>query len=186
MYHFFIQPDSIRQEGILVTESADVNHIKNVLRMRKGERICLCCEEKGKEYICHISAFVPEGIQMEVEDILGASRELPVEITLFQGLPKSDKMELVIQKAVELGAVRIVPVASKRAVVRLDGKKAEKKRIRWNEIAKAAARQSKRSRIPVVESVMSFQEAIEYGRKFDMLIIPYEDARGIVHARQIV
>lgn len=125
-------------------------------------------------------------VKAVIVDINGESRELPVKITLFQGLPKNDKMELIIQKAVELGVAEIVPMATKRAVVKLDAKKAAKKVQRWNEIAKSAAKQSKRGMIPEVKSVMSFKEAVEYGKSMDMLLIPYEDAEGIVHSRQVV
>ena len=112
--------------------------------------------------------------------------ELPVEVTLFQGYPKSDKMDLIVQKMVELGVCRIVPVFTARTIVKLDAKKAAKKVQRWNEIAKSAAKQSKRGMIPEVKSVMSFKEAVEYGKSMDMLLIPYEDAEGIVHSRQVV
>ncbi|MCD8021398.1 MAG: RNA methyltransferase [Clostridiales bacterium] len=95
-------------------------------------------------------------------------------------------MDFLIQNAVELGAARIVPMASKRSVVRLDAKKAAKKVQRWNEIAKSAAKQSKRSVIPEVTGVMSLKEAVEYGRNLDMLLIPYEDAEGITHSREVL
>ena len=121
-----------------------------------------------------------------IEDINGASGELPTRIVLFQGLPKSDKMELIIQKAVELGASEIVPVATKRCVVKLDAKKAVKKVQRWNEISKGAAKQSNLSRIPEVKAVITYADAVKYGEKLDMLLIPYEDAKGIAHSRQVM
>lgn len=186
MYQFFIKAENIQEDEILVTEAQDVNHIKNVLRMREGEKISLCCEEREREYVCSIEAFLPDGIRAKILDVNADSRELPVKITLFQGLPKGDKMELIIQKAVELGAAEIVPVATKRAVVRLDAKKATKKVARWNEIAKSAAKQSKRTHIPEVLPVMTFREALSYGMEMDMRILPYEDARGIAYARQTI
>ena len=186
MYQFFIQSDNIKEEEVFITEPQDVNHIRNVLRMKKGEKVSLCCEEKEQEYICSIEAFESDIIRTLIIDINGESRELPVKITLFQGLPKSDKMELIIQKAVELGAAEIVPMATKRAVVKLDAKKAAKKVQRWNEIAKSAAKQSKRGLIPEVKPVLSFKEAIEYGKSMDMLLIPYEDAKGIAHSREVI
>ena len=172
MYQFFIQPDSIKEEEIWIADPQDVNHIRNVLRMKKGEKVSLCCEAKGKEYICSIEEIESDIVKAAIIDINGESRELPVKITLFQGLPKSDKMELIIQKAVELGVAEIVPMATKRAVVKLDAKKAAKKVQRWNEIAKSAAKQSKRGLIPEVKPVMSFKEA--------------EDAKGIAHSREVV
>ena len=107
--------------------------------MKKGEKVSLCCEAKGKEYICSIEEIESDIVKAAIIDINGESRELRVvKITLFQGLPKSDKMELIIQKVIELGAAEIVPMATKRAVVKLDAKKAAKKVQRWNEIAKIA------------------------------------------------
>lgn len=186
MYQFFITPENIRENDIVVTSKQEVNHIRNVLRMKEGEKLAFCCPEKEKEYLCRITAMTAGEIYAAIEDIQGNSRELPVEMTLFQGLPKGDKMEWIIQKAVELGAVRIVPVASKRAVVKLDAKKAVKKVQRWQEIARSAAKQSKRNLVPEVTPVMSFPEAVAYGKTLDMLVIPYEDARGIAHSREIL
>lgn len=186
MYQFFITPENIRDKDIVVTNKQEVNHIRNVLRMKEGERLSFCCPEKEKEYLCRITSLTAEEICAAIEDIQGNSRELPVEITLFQGLPKGDKMEWIIQKAVELGAVRIVPMASKRAVVKLDAKKAIKKVQRWQEIAKSAAKQSKRNLVPEVTKVMSFKEAVAYGKTMDMLVIPYEDAQGIAHSREVL
>ena len=173
MYQFFIQPDSIKEEEIWIADPQDVNHIRNVLRMKKGEKVSLCCEAKGKEYICSIEEIESDIVKAAIIDINGESRELPVKITLFQ-------------KAVELGVAEIVPMATKRAVVKLDAKKAAKKVQRWNEIAKSAAKQSKRGLIPEVKPVMSFKEAVEYGKSMDMLLIPYEDAKGIAHSREVV
>ena len=103
---------------------------------------------------------------------------------MFQCLPKGDKMELIIQKAVELGASRIVPVASKRCVVRLDEKKAQSKVKRWQAISESAAKQSKRSRIPEVHAVMNFKDAVEYAKLQDMILVPYENERGMEATRE--
>ena len=108
-----------------------------------------------------------------------AENELPSKIYLFQGLPKSDKMELIIQKAVELGAWEVIPVATKRAVVKLDQKKAAKKRERWSGISESAAKQAGRNVIPEIKQVMNFQEALSYAKSLDVLLIPYELAEGM-------
>lgn len=186
MYQFFIDQDNIKENHIWITDENDVNHMKNVLRMKPGEKVSLCCQQNGREYICSVEEFLPEGICTAIEDINGESRELPVKITLFQCLPKGDKMELIIQKAVELGASEIIPVASKRSVVKLDAKKAAKKVQRWQEIAKSAAKQSKRTVIPTVGEVHSFSQAVEAAGQLDMLLLPYEDARGISHSREVM
>lgn len=186
MYQFFIKPENIRDSEVIITDPQDINHIKNVLRMRLGETVALCCEELEKEYVCSLNRLGDDEVRAVIEDINGASGELPVRLILFQGLPKSDKMELIIQKAVELGVSEIVPVATKRCVVKLDVKKAVKKVQRWNEIAKGAARQSRRSRIPEVRPVMGYADALEYGKALDVLLIPYEDAKGIAHSRKLM
>ena len=112
--------------------------------------------------------------------------ELPSRIYLFQGLPKSDKMELIIQKAVELGAYEIIPVAMKNCVVKLDEKKAAAKTARWQEIAKSAAKQSKRSIIPKVEHPVSYQEALAAAAELDVVLVPYENERGMAATREVM
>lgn len=186
MYRFFVKQEQIDMEEkkIHITGS-DVNHIKNVLRMRQGETILISAGD-NLEYTCLVSEMEAEEVIADISYVQEVGMELPSKIYLFQGLPKSDKMELIIQKAVELGAAEIVPMATKRAVVKLDAKKAAKKVQRWNEIAKSAAKQSKRGLIPEVKPVMSFKEAVEYGKSMDMLLIPYEDAKGIAHSREVV
>lgn len=186
MYRFFVKQEQIDMEEkkIHITGS-DVNHIKNVLRMHQGETILISAGD-NLEYTCLVSEMEAEEVIADISYVQEVGMELPSKIYLFQGLPKSDKMELIIQKAIELGAAEIVPMATKRAVVKLDAKKAAKKVQRWNEIAKSAAKQSKRGLIPEVKPVMSFKEAVEYGKSMDMLLIPYEDAKGIAHSREVV
>ena len=184
MYRFFIKEEQIH-DGMIEICGSDVNHIKNVLRMKTGDKVYLS-NGSDLEYECSLLEWTDDTILAKIEDVHGMETELPVKITLYQGLPKGDKMEMIVQKAVELGVAEIVPVAMKRCVVKLDAKKAAKKVQRWNEIAKSAAKQSKRGMIPEVKSVMSFKEAVEYGKSMDMLLIPYEDAEGIVHSRQVV
>ena len=186
MYQFFIQPDSIKEEEIWIADPQDVNHIRNVLRMKKGEKVSLCCEAKGKEYICSIEEIESDIVKAAIIDINGESRELPVKITLFQGLPKSDKMELIVQKAVELGAAEVIPVAMKNCVVKLDAKKAAAKAARWQEIAKSAAKQSKRSRIPVVREPVNYREAVALAGELDVVLLPYENERGMAATREVM
>lgn len=184
MYRFFVTPQQTGGEKIVITGS-DVNHIKNVLRMKKGEHI-LISDGTDREYECEISGFIEDTVEVKILDVFGSFAELPTKITLFQGLPKSDKMEWIIQKAVELGVYEVVPVVTKRAVVKLDAKKAKKKVARWNAIALSAAKQAKRGRIPEVKPVMSLKEAYEYSKTFDASIIPYEDAKGMNHSREVL
>lgn len=184
MYQFFTTSDNTRGTHIRLT-GEDVNHIKNVLRLKTGEVIKIS-DGMGKEYICEIDTLESEFVDAKIIDIEGSCSELPVELVLFQGFPKGDKMELIIQKAVELGAKKIVPIMTKRSVVKLDEKKAQKKVERYQAIAMAAAKQAKRGVIPEIAPVMTFQEALSYGKTLDMNLIPYEEAKGMQHAKEVI
>lgn len=173
MNRFFVEPNQIQGKRISIT-GKDVNHIKNVLRMKPGEEISVSNGADGKEYRCGIEEIGEEEIVCGLRFIKEDGLELPSKIYLFQGLPKADKMELIIQKAVELGAFEIVPVACRRSVVKLDDKKAANKVSRWQGIAEAAAKQSKRAVIPQVKNVMTYRQALEYAKDMDVKIVPYE------------
>ncbi len=185
MYQFFVPPSAIEGKRVHIT-GADVNHIKNVLRMKVGEELSVSNGTDGKEYRCGILELSEDEILCELRFIKEDSVELPCPITLYQGLPKADKMELILQKAVELGAVRIVPVAMKRCVVKLDPKKGEAKRSRWQTIAEAAAKQSKRAIVPEVAAPMSFAEAVKEAAAADVPLVPYEMAEDISYTRQVI
>lgn len=184
MYHFFVTKEQTAGDRIEITGD-DVNHMKNVLRMKIGEQVTVS-DGCDREYLCHIEEIFDDHIELKIEDIFGVTNELPSEIVLFQGLPKGDKMELIIQKAVELGAARIVPVMTSRTIVKWDAKKAEKKIERYNTIAKTAAKQAKRSVIPVVEEVVSFKKACEMASELSANLIPYENAKGMSAARKAI
>jgi 16S rRNA (uracil1498-N3)-methyltransferase len=184
MYQFFIA-DSQTGADHVVIEGSDVNHIKNVLRMKTGERIRVSTQA-GKNYFCSISDISSETVVADIisEDTEGT--ELPCEIYLFQGLPKSDKMELIIQKAVELGASHIVPVAMKNCVAKLDEKKASSKVARWQEIAKSAAKQSKRSIIPDISMPVTYKQALDMAAGLDVILIAYENECGMAEMREAI
>lgn len=184
MHHFFVTPGQVFHDIIEITGS-DVNHIKNVLRMKAGEELQIS-DGYNKKYLCQITELGTDTVTVKVVDEWLADTELPSHIILFQGLPKSDKMELIVQKAVELGAYEIVPVSTKRAVVKLDEKKAAKKAARWNQIAESGAKQSGRSIVPKVKEVMSFQEAVTYAKTLDVALIPYELAQDMKQTKQII
>lgn len=185
MYQFFVSPDQIQGKKIIIT-GKDVNHIKNVLRMKAGEEIAVSNGVDGREYRCGIQEILEDEVICELRFIKEEGLELPSRITLFQGLPKADKMELIIQKAVELGVYEIIPVSCKRTVVRLDEKKEKSKINRWQGIAEAAAKQSKRGIIPSVGAVMSMKEAIAYSRSAKVRIIPYELAENMADTKKII
>ena len=184
MHHFFVTPEQVKGEHIYI-EGSDVNHIKNVLRMKIGEELGIS-DGNNKKYLCEIEYMTSEEVCVEIKEEQCADTELPSKIHLFQGLPKSDKMELIVQKAVELGAYEIIPVITKRAVVKLDEKKASKKVERWNSIAEGGAKQSGRNVIPKVTDVMTWKQALEYARGLDVVLIPYELAEGMQETRDII
>jgi len=183
MQHFFVEPSQITDRTITIT-GEDVNHIRNVLRMRIGEELSVSNGIDGKEYHCEIAELSPEAVVCHLRFIKEDGVELPVRITLFQGLPKADKMELIIQKAVELGAAEIVPVATARSVVKLDGKKAKAKTERWQAIAEAAAKQSRRALIPRIGDVMTMKEAAVAAKEMEIAVIPYELEEGMEATRR--
>jgi len=185
MYQFFVEPHQIQDKTVRI-EGSDVNHIKNVLRMKVGEELSVSNGLDGKEYRCGIISMDEMSILCELRFVKEDGVELPSQVYLFQGLPKADKMELIIQKAVELGVHAVVPVAAKRCVVKLDDKKAKSKITRWQGIAEAAAKQSKRRIVPEVTEVMSFKEALKYVEDFEIKLIPYELAEDMSKTKEII
>lgn len=184
MYRFFIKEEQIH-DGMIEIMGSDVNHIKNVLRMKTGDKVYLS-NGSDLEYECSLSEWTQDSILAKIEDVHGMETELPAKITLYQGLPKGDKMELIIQKAVELGVHEVIPVATRRAVVKLDGKKEENKIRRWQAIAESAAKQSKRMYVPEVRHVMRFSEAIEHAKELDVVLLPYELAKDMKETKKII
>lgn len=184
MQRFFVEPHQIDEAAHQIhIIGTDVNHISNVLRMKQGEEVWIS-DGGQKEYRCAIEAFSADEVLLHIIYAQEPDYELPSRIYLFQGLPKADKMELIIQKAVELGAYEIIPVETKRCVVKLDGKKAAKKVERWQQIAESAAKQSKRMLIPNVHQVLSFKEALKYAESMDIRLIPYELAKGMQETKK--
>lgn len=184
MYQFFVEDTQV--SGTCVTiESGDVNHIRNVLRMKCGEKVRVSTTS-GKCYYCELAEITERMVRAEILEEFAEGTELSSRIYLFQGLPKSDKMELIIQKAVELGAYEIIPVAMKNCVVKFDEKKAAAKVTRWQEIAKSAAKQSKRSLIPAVRKPVSYKQAVEMAAELDVKLLPYENERGMAATKEAV
>lgn len=184
MYHFFVDEGQINEDTITI-EGTDVNHIKNVLRMKEKEKL-LISNGTDKDFLCEILSISSQSVLCKIIDVDLEGTELPSKIYLFQGLPKSDKMELIIQKAVELGVHEIIPVDTKRSVVKLDEKKAENKIKRWQQISLSAAKQSKRIIIPNIHKMMSFKEALEYASDFEYNLIPYENAKGMEDTKKAI
>jgi 16S rRNA (uracil1498-N3)-methyltransferase len=179
MHHFFVNPEQV-EDGLIRITGSDVNHIKNVLRIRQGEEM-LVSDGTGRDYLCQAEEIAGQEVTVRILETEEEGRELPSRIWLFQGLPKSDKMEFIIQKAVELGAAGIVPVSTRNTVVKLDQKKEEAKVKRWQAIAESAAKQSKRSLVPRVSGIMTLKEAFDYveSQGFSVRLIPYEHEAGM-------
>lgn len=185
MNRFFVDDPGAFSDRSVVITGEDVNHVKNVLRLKENDEL-IVSDGRGRDYHCRISGITNEEVVADICDICDNFSELSTEITLFQGFPKGDKMELIIQKTVELGVTRIVPVMTKRTVVKLDDKKAKKKTERYNMIAESAAKQSGRGMVPEVTMPVSFAEAVSMAEKLDMNIIPYEEAEGVEYSRNII
>lgn len=176
MFNFFADEKSKRNSQYII-EGSDYNHIKNVLRMEIGDT-CLISFE-GKSDLCRIDAFLEDAVSFEILEEDYTDTELPVKIYLFQGLPKGDKMEYIIQKCVELGVFSIVPVSMKHCIVKLDDKKAKSKQSRWQSISESAAKQSKRNIIPEIMEVCSFDKALDFAKSLDLILLPYECKEGM-------
>lgn len=172
MHRFFVNPSNI-SDGIYI-DGTDVNHIKNVLRLKCGEEVNVC-DGQNNEYLCRIVDITPDKVYLDIISKDVCKNEPEFSVTLYQGLPKSDKMDYIVQKCVELGITRIVPVAAKRSVVKI--KDDAKKVSRWQKIASEAAKQCQRGTLPEVANVMSFKEAIADLAKCDLKFMPYENER---------
>lgn len=176
MPKFFVESDSIKQNNINIG-GKDVNHIKNVLRKKIDDEIIICDALKSKDYLCKISEFDEDKIICRIEEELETEVESNINVTIFQGLPKSDKMELIIQKSVELGVVEITPVEMKRCVVKLNEKEKSKKIERWQKISEVAAKQCGRSIIPQINNIISVQDICNLCDKYDIVLVAYENER---------
>ena len=176
MFNFFAKEEN-RQGDTFHLTGPDCNHIKNVLRMKKGDTFLVSCE--GKSHLCALSECENDFAIAEIIEENFQDTELPVKLYLFQGLPKGDKMELIIQKTVELGVHKIIPVEMNRCVVKLDDKKKNANTSRWQAIAESAAKQSKRTLVPEISLPLSYSEAMKQAENLDLFLVPYESKRGM-------
>ena len=184
MQRFFVTHDQVGEDKIRI-QGSDVNHMKNVLRMRPGEEV-MVSDGNNRQYRCRVEDYQEGEAVLAILEAGLVDTELPSRIYLFQGLPKQEKMELIVQKAVELGVCQVIPVQTRRCVVKLDAKKAAKKVQRWQQIAESAAKQAGRGYIPAVSEVMTFQEALAFSETLDIRLIPYELADGMDGTRKIL
>lgn len=173
MPKFFIKQNQIESNQINIIGN-DVNHIKNVLRAKVGEEIEICNSDLQENYICKIKTIEKEKINLEIIEKISSISESNIKVTIFQGIPKADKMELIIQKSVELGVYDITPVEMKRCVVKLQEKDKIKKVERWQKISEVAAKQSGRDYIPKVNNCIRLKEILNQRSEYDEIILAYE------------
>lgn len=178
MYRFYIDESQYDGRYVRITGS-DVNHIVNVLRLKKDDWI-VACNGHGMDHVGRIWDETQDTVTVLIEKSVPTRTELSASLVLFQGIPKGDKMDLIVQKAVEIGAVMVVPVAMKRCVSRItDENKKKKKTKRWQAIAESAAKQCDRAVIPKVHEPVSFSEALKMAGELEYNLIPYELQEGM-------
>ena len=173
MPKFFINSNQINQNKIVILGN-DVNHIKNVLRKRIDDEILICNKDDSCDYRCKIDNISDDEIKCEILEKLDLDSEPITKVTIFQGLPKADKMELVIQKSVELGVFDITPVEMKRCVVKLNEKDKKKKIDRWQKISEVASKQSGRNIIPKINEVIKLKDVCNLMENYDLVLVAYE------------
>ncbi len=176
MYNFFIEKQNLIENTVKI-DGNDFNHLKNVLRMKKGDSFLVSVDNKN--YLCKLKEFFSDYLTAEIIEKDYMDTSLSIEIYLFQGLPKSDKLELIIQKAVELGVYKIIPVQMERSIAKIENNKIKAKTQRFNSIAESAAKQCKRSFIPEIIEPLSLKNALDMAKDLDLLLIPYENEQGI-------
>lgn len=181
MYNFFVEESARTGNGFRI-EGKDYNHICNVLRMQIGATFLVSCA--GTSSLCRLDLVEDGAVVAEILEENYQSTELPVQIYLFQGLPKKDKLELIIEKTVELGVAGIIPVEMSRCVMKLDDKKKKARIDRWQAIAESAAKQSKRNVIPEVFDVLTYKQAMAKAAEMDLFLVPYENERGMAETRE--
>lgn len=176
MHKFFVEDYQIDDRQVII-DSEDYNHIVNVLRMKKGDKILVTNKNSQKTYNCEIKEINADKVICNIIDEENKNIEMNVQVDIFQGLPKADKMEYIIQKCVELGVHKIVPVNMKYCVAKI--KDEEKKNIRWNKISEVAAKQSKRNSIPKVENSINMTQLYDEIKNYDLVIVAYENEDNI-------
>ena len=176
MPKFFVKQEQIKEDKIII-QGQDVNHIKKVLRAKIGDELQICNSQNGENFLCDIENIYDEEIICNIKQMLQEQVESNIEVTIFQGLPKADKMEYIIQKSVELGVHDITPVDMKRCVVKLDEKDKNKKQLRWQKISEVAAKQCGRDIIPQINNVINIKNLCDLIEKYDIVLVAYENEK---------
>lgn len=172
MQRYFLDADAF--SGDQVRFSGDeLHHISRVMRYTAGDRV-IACNGVGQALIVEFTQVNKDEATARVVEELTENRELPVEITLAQGLAKGEKMDMIVQKATEMGATRIIPFTSSRTIVKLNDKKESNRIVRWQKIAKEAAEQAHRNLVPEISEVITYKELLKVGQDYDLALIAYE------------
>ncbi len=174
MPKFFVKEEQIQENQIIIL-GQDVNHIKKVLRAKIGDELQICNSQNGENFLCEIDNLEEEKIICQIKEKIQEQVESNIEVTIFQGLPKADKMEYIIQKSVELGVYDITPVEMKRCVVKLNEKDKSKKIERWQKISEVAAKQCGRDIIPQINNIINIKNICNLIQKYDMVLVAYEN-----------
>lgn len=178
MPKFFITNNNIIGNNKISIINEDVNHIKNVLRKNIDDKINICNLDNNKNYICKIIEITDKQITTEIEREVESNSESNISVTIYQGLPKAEKMELIIQKSTELGAEKIVPTIMKRCVVKVDDKDKIKKKARWQKIAEVAAKQSGRDKLTQIGDFENISHLCDNIKDYDTVLLAYEDEKN--------
>lgn len=184
MPKFFVKQEQINGD-IIIIQGQDVNHIKKVLRAKIGDELQICNSQNGENFLCDIKEIENEKILCKIKQKIEEKVESNIEVTVFQGLPKADKMEYIIQKSVELGVYDITPVEMKRCVVKLDEKDKNKKQLRWQKISEVAAKQCGRDIIPQINKIINIKNICELIKKYDIVLVAYENEKQNILKEQL-
>lgn len=174
MYKFFVTEEQIKDKKINIIDD-DVNHIKNVLRLERNEEIEICNISSSTNYLCKIIELTNKNVECEIIKNIESNKESSVYLHIFQGIPKAEKLEMIIQKTTEIGVSEITPVEMSRCVVKLDDKSKAKKLLRWRKIAEVAAKQSKRDKIPIINMPINIKNIYEKISDYDIVLVAYEN-----------
>lgn len=184
MPKFFVNQEQLDEEKIKIIGN-DVNHIKNVLREKVGNKLTICNTDNRKDYLCEILKIEEDCIECRIKEELANDVESNVRVTIMQGLPKADKMELIIQKSVELGVYDITPIEMKRCVVKLNEKDKQKKIQRWQKISEVAAKQCGRNIIPNINSIINIKNVCNSIKEYDIVLVAYENEKEVTIKQEL-
>lgn len=184
MPKFFVNQEQLDEEKIKIIGN-DVNHIKNVLREKVGNKLTICNTDNRKDYLCEILKIEEDCIECRIKEELANDVESNVRVTIMQGLPKADKMELIIQKSVELGVYDITPIEMKRCVVKLNEKDKQKKIQRWQKISEVAAKQCGRNIIPNINSIINIKNICNSIKEYDIVLVAYENEKEVTIKQEL-